>query len=1016
MSSPRMIARADHSGINSASIPRPQRTEKGMYTLRFLGSARIDGSDGDAGERLTQPRALAVLACLSAAGPDGCTRDKLVGLLWQDFDTRHARHTLSVQLHQIRRALGKDSLITAGDSVRLNPDVVAADMLQFEHALKAGDLERAADLYQGPFLEGFHLAGAAEFERWVDDERQRLAVQCLDVLESLAKRAEQESRLAEAVTWWQRATLHDPFNSRVALACARVLAATGDRGNGVQFLRDHAERLRAELEIEPDDEILAAIRTGDFGVAPDYTIGAHGPDGRGVSQPVIESQQPASPSRPASSAPTRIGEVHPATPEHASDTVPRRGDRPWRRRVVVPVVVTVLALVTTLAVRARNTDAYDPSRIVILPTQVVGLDTTMSALVVSHLHASLAEWPSLTTASLSAVTELWRTAGGSSQSAPPEAATRSIATRLGAGLILMSSATSAADGIELHAVLADAADATAIATVRVTGSRDSLHTFVEQLTLRLLARSQRIPDDRIVTLDSYEPDAVRLYLRANSDGPAERERLLREALARDSAFALAAVALLETSPDYYQQYIDDPWAPIAAIAWAHRNRLSPADRAYVEASVGWRFVSGYTAAQHVAAWERAVEVAPDRRSHWRGFALECYRWCSELHADWTGRVLKAQDALLEFEDDDTESLERGLEVAFLAEDRMRMRRYTDLLPDDALYGRWLAAIGLEREHDAQELRHLFEQNEFFSMRVVTTAILTGVGLDDAETAARFDLNSGNAYQLKPMVLARERGRHAEFRELRDKVLQLAYTSTSWDVFVSNQIIWEWAFFDEPETDSVLDAHDGALTQIIARIPRTGPDTLATAHCALAQLRLVRGDTTGVADAVDFLSRDPDARDLAVSRMCAPFLELLLARGRGHEALTRATRRLNEVLRHRPLDLGTGSGMINVEILLAAAANLELARAFLTLGYPEAGLQAVVRRPYRAGLWGLFGYHIEFQLEEARLLAAAGATEKALAKYDLYFRLRSEPSDLKSWRETWEAARTEREALLAADGG
>jgi hypothetical protein len=454
---------------------------------------------------------------------------------------------------------------------------------------------------------------------------------------------------------------------------------------------------------------------------------------------------------------------------------------------------------------------------------------------------------------------------------------------------------------------------------------------------------------------------------------------------------------------------------VSATAWTHRNRLSPADRAYVEALVGWRFVPDYTAAKHLAAWERAAAVAPDRLSHLRGLAFECYRWCSEIYARWMSRALQASHALLDAGDTDGESVERGMEVAFLAEDHERMRRYADLLPGDALYGRWLAAIGLGQDDDAVELRERFEDNEFFSMRVVTTAILTGIDLENAERAARLDLNSGNVYQLKPMVLARERGRHAEYRALRDKMLQLAYTTTRWDVFLSYQVIWEWVYFAEPELDSVIEAHERVLSEIVARSPDIAPDTLATAHCALAQLRLQRGDTTGVADALLYLSETDGAKDLALSRMCAPFLELLSARGKGHEVLTRATRRLNEVLRHRPLDLGTGNGLISVEISLAAAANLELARAFRALGYPEVGLQAVVRRPYRTGLWGLFGFHNEFILEEARLLAAAGASEKALDQYDLYFRLRAEPPDLESWRETWEAARSERETLLKADG-
>jgi hypothetical protein len=102
--------------------------------------------------------------------------------------------------------------------------------------------------------------------------------------------------------------------------------------------------------------------------------------------------------------------------------------------------------------------------------------------------------------------------------------------------------------------------------------------------------------------------------------------------------------------------------------------------------------------------------------------------------------------------------------------------------------------------------------------------------------------------------------------------------------------------------------------------------------------------------------------------------------------------------------------------MAALHYMDPSGLLLALGYPEFGLQVVVRRPYRAGLWGLFGFHVDFVLEEARLLAAAGAREAALAMYDRYFRLRPTPPDLLAWRETWEDARAEREVLLSAREG
>lgn len=991
-------------GVMALSEPQSE-----MHSLRFFGTARVEDSTRSGGERLSQPRALALLACLSATGANGCTRDKLVGLLWPELDSRHARHALSVQLHQIRRALGREALITAGELVRLNPGIVTADVLEFNEAFTAGDLPRAAELYGGPFLEGFHLTGCPEFERWIEDQRQRLAVQCLDVLESLAGRAEREGAAADAVAWWQCAAQHDPFNSRVALACARALAAAGDRGNGVQFLREHAKRLREELEIEPDPTILDAIRTGDFGVAPDYTNG-----GTRTFETLPSARTTAQPSARASAE-------HDAGQDRALPPTQNRRRAFRRRHVVVGAAATVLALAGTMAVRARIAGSYDPGRIAILPTQTVGLDTTVSALATAHLHAAVAAWDGLEAASATATNALWRSTGGTATSSPADARVRSIAADVGAGLLLTSNAAPVSGGsIELHARLSDATDGTLIASASLEGPADRLRETAALVLFQLVGRTQGLGEDRIAILGSFRPTAVQRYLEAHRVGAAERERLLREALDHDTTFALAALELLEASPDYYNQQTGDAWEFIAAAAWRHRERLSPADRAYVEALVGWRFLPNYSAAQHVDAWERAVEIAPDRLLNRRGYALACYRWCSELNAGWTGRwttrALEAHDALLDAGDSDPDFLERGLEVAVLAADRVRMRRYAELLPADALYGRWLAAWGLESRSDAAELRRLIEEGEINDLRVGNVAVLTGLGLEDAEILARRDKNSGRIHQLRALVQARERGHHAEYRALREKIFQLGHTTAKYDVFLSHEVVWDWAYFDEPETDSVLERHDRTLAEVVGRQSTVGPDTLATAYCALAQLRLGREDTTGVTEAIEFLSNDPAARDLAVSRMCAPFLELLAARGRGHDVVTQAARRLNEVVAARPLDLGTGDAMINVEIMLAGAANLVLARTYLSLGFPEAGLRAAVRRPYRAGLWGLFGYHVDFLLEEARLLAAAGTTGAALEKYDLYFRLRPDPPDLASWRETWNAAQAERKALRAAAEG
>ena len=990
---------------------RPDR-RAAAYRLQVLGGIRLEGPDGPLTGRAVHRRQLALLAVLATAGERGVTREKLLGLLWGDIPEAKARRQLSDALYAIRLELGEETVVAASGGLEVDRARLWSDIAEFDEAIAEGNDVAAAGVYRGPFLDGFSLDGVTAFEEWSAGQQRRCSVAYAGALERLACAAEGAGDPASAVAWWEQAAQHDPYNSRVAMALARSLAAVGDRGNGILALREHAARLHRELGVEVDPEILAAIDTGDVGIGGDHANG-HPHVTAGPRAPTAKRRHAVDAESPHADEGNAPRASLPVPPEHR-----RTGaSRSRRRRVLSVASAAVLLVVAAYAVRAGISDGtYDPTRFAILPSRVTAMDTSMSTRLTSHLQSAMARWGGLSVTGPTATERLWREAGGSARAGVSDLVARAIARQLGAGLVLTTDAVPSKGGIDVDGWLVDAGDGTVLATASVTVSPDSIGSFADVLLFHLIARVQRVPEERIGTLEAYDPDAVRSYLEAHRLGAPERDRLLREALAHDSTFVLAALDLLETAADYYDQHIGDAWESIAAIAWNHRERLSPADRAYVEALVGWRFLPDYSAAQHVAAWERAVEIAPDRLQHLRGLALECYRWCSELSPGWKERVLEAQDALLDAGDADPDVLERGLEVAFLAADRVRMRRYAGLLPDSALYGRWLAAWGLNARSDVAELRRLIEEGEFNDLRVGNVAVLTGLGLEDAGILARRDKNSGRIHQLRALVQARERGHHAEYRALRQKMFQLGHTTAKYHVFQSHDVVWDWAYFDEPETVSVLDRHDRTLVDIVGRQPTAGPDTLATAYCALAQLRLGRGDTTGVTEAIEFLSNDPAARDLAVSHMCAPFLELLAARGRGHDVVTQAARRLNDVVTARPLDLGTGDAMINVEIMLAGAANLELARTYLALGYPEAGLRAVVRRPYRAGLWGLFGYHADFLLEEARLLAASGATDAALEKYDLYFRLRPDPPDLASWRETWNAAQAERKTVRAAVGG
>jgi DNA-binding SARP family transcriptional activator len=236
-----------------------------MKRLCLLGGFAVHGPAGEPVTRLPQRRPEALLALLAVAADLGCTRDRIIALLWPEQDAAHARHNLRDALLAVRHALGPDVIISSGDSLRLNPADIRTDLEELLHLGAAASPADLTELYRGPFLDGFHLEGAPEFAQWLDAERVRLARMVGDVLERLAHDAETRGWQREAAARWARAVEHDPYNTRLVIHHVRALAAAGDRANALAVAETHARRLREELEIEAGPELaaeVAAIRSG----------------------------------------------------------------------------------------------------------------------------------------------------------------------------------------------------------------------------------------------------------------------------------------------------------------------------------------------------------------------------------------------------------------------------------------------------------------------------------------------------------------------------------------------------------------------------------------------------------------------------------------------------------------------------------------------------------------------------------------------------------------------------------
>lgn len=226
------------------------------FRLRTFGTLRLVGSADDTvlGDHGHQRRRLALFAVLAASGERGHSRDRLLGLFWPDVSQARAQHSLGQLLYAIRTSLDGDAF-TGANPLRLNPAFVSSDIGDFADALARGDIEAAVEVYSGPFLEGFYLSDAPEFEQWMDTERGRIERIYTEALERLAKSAEDSNDSAAAARWRQKLIDTDPLSSKHATGLIRALMNAGDHTAALQY----AERYEAIVARELGTSVGPAV-------------------------------------------------------------------------------------------------------------------------------------------------------------------------------------------------------------------------------------------------------------------------------------------------------------------------------------------------------------------------------------------------------------------------------------------------------------------------------------------------------------------------------------------------------------------------------------------------------------------------------------------------------------------------------------------------------------------------------------------------------------------------------------
>lgn len=699
----------------------------GRLALAQEGSANI-------GEGRRKP--LAVLALLASAGEQGMSRDRLLAYLWPESDQNRARGVLKQTLYSLRRDLNAEDLLLGTNDLRLNPAVIGSDLQEFSLALTRGEPARAVALYHGPFLDGIFLPNAAEFEHWLDEQRDRLSRQYGTALEALALQASAAGTHRTAVEWWQRLVDADPFDGRAVRGLLHALLASGDRTRALKQAQRHERMLREELNLSPDAEVRALVEEM-------RSPASNGGAGRPSSTPAT---YPSAPSvGGGTTEPYVVATFEPATAGQVRRGVAR--SRLFASLMAAVFVVMALAGAAILKRRGATTQGtLDATAVAVFPFHLLsrrddtaGLQSGMAEFVA----VDIGEGPGLHAVDPTLVQRQWRRAGGSDSAMMPVAAAIGLGRDLGAGFVVSGNAYSQDGWLNLSATLIEVSSGAVRASAKADGPGSGVNEVVEELVSELLAGQAGLELPASSDLRSTPLAALKNYIHGQQlrrSGQTEAAAAAFEAaLEADSAFAQAALALVGTTG-----WIGPTDARTAALAraWSLRARLGPSDRTVLQALAGPDYPLSSSLRDRYTALERAVALASDRGELWLELGdLLLHGGAILAQSDPLARAAAAFRRAIEVDSANTTAIAHLVpalaaegDIASLAElQRLvpRTRNAGELGP----YLRWRIALALGQDDVARQLSDALDTLPSATLRqVAATALFDGVGGEDAGRA------------------------------------------------------------------------------------------------------------------------------------------------------------------------------------------------------------------------------------------------------------------------------------------
>ena len=956
-----------------------------------------------------QRRRIALFALLAASGKRGMTREKIVGYLWPDSTIVNARHSLEQLIYGIRRSYG-DDVLSRGNLLYANPELFSSDVAEFIHFISSRDFEPAANLYAGPFLDGFFLPDAPEFERWATVQAQSLSDSAARAFEELASSALTARDYNQHVQWLRKRSAVDPLSAHAAVLLMKGLAATGDVASALQHAATHERLVRQELESDLDPSVVALaakLRDGP----PEISL-----------LPVAKATPiDAPPSRALSSPPPVLS----ASAESAGDSHDsRRSPRYWHMGVAVALVGVLLTAGAAYLIHARTPDTARRALVAVMPFRVSVRDSTLAYLSEGVMDLLAARF----------------TGEGGPASVDPRAVIaslrdnpqndadryRAVSRSTGASEIIEGEIVQTGrSGVSLSARLLNAGDRKLLASANARGHSDSVIVLVDRLANLLLAARAGEDAPRVASMSAASPLAVASFLQGRAEyrrGHVRRARaLFLKSLDYDSAFTPAALELALATGKLFQWNtitvdtirrlhgiaMGGVGAPSESMEWqrglqiALRDsaKLSQGDRILLAALRGGYPRSPMSARQVLIGWENAAQALPalPDAHFWLGHVLLFQGPAMGLR-DARQRARAAFERALALDARFAPALRGLIEIAAMDRDTMAIkamaRRYAtvDVSSDEATYVKWRMAWIMKDSVTLSGVRKTFEELDSDVLaRIRLMAQLDAGDIGDALKANTILLSRAGPAQERQLALHSSR----QLALNRGKVGEAAVIGAlKRDVEPNPDLQRGYAIRDALfwDGDSAAGrASAAAFADALSEIPASAPETRRSAYMrfSAALWRIMHGDTTRIASDVLRLRNSQFGRDGRAALLNAMLADRL-GRSDAQQALT-------------TLDSLAALGFSAAPHII----NLVSARIHERRGDTDGALAALLR-----GRWFLPPENLTTYLrDEGRLAMAAGDTARALHVWRQYLRLRAFPDPV--LRRQTDSIRTRVSAIEAA---